>query len=156
MAINRTLYIFEFLVKFSDVYYFCMKCKYHISKILLRIATKSANYPPNSTHYKKYGICPENPTACLQTYWAPRAQMPQQFPALTTSTKTHNTNKIKTIITNTIKTISTNTINTNNNNTSDTDTNTSKARKVSNTSNKTNTSKNPTQATTPTTRTPLP
>ena len=66
MTISRTLYIFKFLVKFSDVHYFCIKCKYHISKILLRIATKRAQITPqNSTHDKKYGIYPENPTACL-------------------------------------------------------------------------------------------
>ena len=46
MTISRTLYIFKFLVKFSDVHYFCIKCKYHISKILLRIATKRARITP--------------------------------------------------------------------------------------------------------------
>ena len=46
MTISRTLYIFKFLVKFSDVHYFCIKCKYHISKILLRIATKRERITP--------------------------------------------------------------------------------------------------------------
>ena len=46
MTISRTLHISKFLVKFSDVHYFCIKCKYHISKILLRIATKRARITP--------------------------------------------------------------------------------------------------------------
>ena len=46
MTISRTLYTFTFLVKFSDVNYFCIKCKYHISRILLRIATKRARITP--------------------------------------------------------------------------------------------------------------
>ena len=46
MTISRTLYIFKFLVKCSDGNHFCIKCKYHISKILLRIATKRARITP--------------------------------------------------------------------------------------------------------------
>ena len=46
MTLSRTLYIFKFLVRFSDVHYFCIKCKYHISKIWLRIATERARITP--------------------------------------------------------------------------------------------------------------
>ena len=46
MTIRRTLYTFTFLVKFSDVNYFCIKCKYHINRILLRSATKRAQITP--------------------------------------------------------------------------------------------------------------
>ena len=44
MTISRTLYIFKF--KFSDVHFFCIKCKYHMSKILLRIVSKRAQIFP--------------------------------------------------------------------------------------------------------------
>ena len=46
MIISRTLNIFIFLVIFSDVNYFCIKCKYHINRILLKIATKRAGITP--------------------------------------------------------------------------------------------------------------
>ena len=46
LTISRTLYTFTFLVKFSHVNYFCIKCKYHISRILLKILTKRAQITP--------------------------------------------------------------------------------------------------------------
>ena len=36
----------------------------------------------NPTHDEKCGTCPQNPMAGPNTYWAPGAQVPTQFPCL--------------------------------------------------------------------------
>ena len=51
-------------------------------QIDIKISKNGVCYCKNPTHDKKCGTCPQNPTAGPQTYWAPRAQVPQQFPAL--------------------------------------------------------------------------
>ena len=53
-----------------------------IRQIDPKISKKYLNYCKNPTHDKKRGIWPQNPTAGPQTYWAPRAYVPQKFPAL--------------------------------------------------------------------------
>ena len=61
------------------------KIDLNITKIhpkMLKIRQISKIYCKTSTHDKKCGSCPQNPTAGPQTYWAPRAQVPQQFAAL--------------------------------------------------------------------------
>ena len=53
-----------------------------IRQIDPKISKKCISYRKIPNHDKKYGTYPQNPTAGPQTYWAPRAQVPQQFPAL--------------------------------------------------------------------------
>ena len=53
-----------------------------IRQIDPKISKKCLNYCKNPTHDKKRGTWPQNPTAGSQTYWTPRAYVPQQFPAL--------------------------------------------------------------------------
>ena len=56
-----------------------------IRKIKPKISKKCGSYRKHPSHNRKRGTYPQNPTAGPQTYWAPRAQVPQQFPALTPS-----------------------------------------------------------------------
>ena len=51
-----------------------------------KISKKGISYCKKPTHNKKHGTYPQNPTASPQTYLAPRAQVPQQFPALQVTT----------------------------------------------------------------------
>ena len=51
-------------------------------KIDPKISKECKSYSKNPAHDKKSGTHPQNPTAGPQTYWAPRAKVPQQFPAL--------------------------------------------------------------------------
>ena len=44
-----------------------------IRQIEPKISKKCISYCKNSSHDKKRGSCPQNPTAGPQTYWAPRA-----------------------------------------------------------------------------------
>ena len=43
----------------------------------------------NSYSRQKRGTFPQNPTAGPETYWAPHAQVPQQFPALNGGVQSH-------------------------------------------------------------------
>ena len=53
-----------------------------IRQIDPKISKKCGSYRKNPSRNRKSGTYPQNPTAGPQTYWAPRAQVPQQFPAL--------------------------------------------------------------------------
>ena len=53
-----------------------------IRKIKPKISKKCGSYRKHPSHNRKRGTYPQNPTAGPQTYWAPRAQVPQQFTAL--------------------------------------------------------------------------
>ena len=54
-----------------------------IRQIDPKISKKCGRYRKNPSRNRKSGTYPQNPTASPQTYWAPCAQVPQQFPALT-------------------------------------------------------------------------
>ena len=53
-----------------------------------KISKKCVVYCKYPNCDKKCGTYPLNSTAGLQTYWAPCAQVPQQFPALPTMPRT--------------------------------------------------------------------
>ena len=53
-----------------------------IRQIDPKISKKCVSYCKIRTKDKNRGTPPQNPTAGPQTYWAPHAQVPQQFPAL--------------------------------------------------------------------------
>ena len=53
-----------------------------IRQIVPKISQNCVIYRKNSSNDKKDGTYPQNPTDGPQTYWAPRAQVPQQFAAL--------------------------------------------------------------------------
>ena len=53
-----------------------------IRQIDIKISKKCKSYRKYPTHNKKLWTFPQNPTAGLQTYWAPHSKVTQQFPAL--------------------------------------------------------------------------